>query len=261
MLTYQTWLSKVNPSLKFLIIAILFIAVLMVHNLNTMIWMTSLFFILYLVFNGFNMKLSFWMLLLSFLLAILSSTTMIFFGQGSHILFQWHLIVISEESLARGLHIGLRTFLYAMLSLVFASTTKPVLFFYSLMQQLKLPPKFAYGFLAAFRILPIMYEEFHIIRAAMKVRGIEKNKGLKGQYNKVKRYAITLLAQSIRRAQRMAVAMEAKRFSLAANRTYYYKVPVSSYDFIFFLTMLVIMAAAFILSSSLPLTPFTNVIE
>lgn len=201
------------------------------------------------------------MLLLALILAVLSSTTMIFFGQGTHILFKWHFLVISKESLARGCHIGLRTFLFSILSLIFVSTTKPVLFFYSLMQQLKLPPKFAYGFLAAFRILPMMYEEFHIIRAAMKVRGIEKNKGPKGQYHKIKRYAITLLAQSIRRAQRTAVAMEAKRFSLAKNRTYYYKTGVSSYDLIFLLTMSMIVMLAFVLSSTLPLTPFTNVIE
>ncbi|TCP31585.1 energy-coupling factor transport system permease protein [Scopulibacillus darangshiensis] len=257
----STWFYNVNPALKFGVIAALFIVGLFIHNLNTMIWLTGCFFVSYLLFTGLAKMISFWLLFTAFILAILSSTTMIFFGKGDHVLFQWHFLIISEESLARGLHIGLRTFLYTVIGMLFATTTRPVQFFYSLMQQIKCPPKYAYGFLAAFRMLPIMYEEFYTIRAAMKVRGMDRKKGIKARYTKIKRYAIALLSQSIRRAQRTAVAMEAKRFSETSGRTYYYIMTYSRYDLVFIITIAGLVAAAFWLSVAFPFTPYTNVLE
>ena len=80
------------------------------------------------------------------------------------------------------------------------------------MQQVKLKPKYAYSFMAALRLIPIMMEEFQTIRNAMKVRGFEREKGIRSVYFKMKAYSIPLLSGSIRRAHRIAVAMEANDF-------------------------------------------------
>jgi len=226
-----------------------------------MIWATVIFSAVYLAVNGFSKKLSLGLIFTALVLSLFSSTTMIFFGKGTHVLFQWHLLVISRESLARGAQIGLRTFVYSLMGLILMSTTEPVLFFYSLMQQLKVPAKYAYGCLAAFRMLPIMAEEFIHIRQAMKVRGMTRKKGMKARYERVKRYAITLLAQSIRRAQRTAVAMEAKQFSMTRKRTYYYQVVYSRYDLLFACLIMAAVIGSFALSHYFPLTPYQNVLE
>ncbi|MGO4270055.1 energy-coupling factor transporter transmembrane component T, partial [Paenibacillus sp. TAF58] len=121
---------------------------------------------------------------------------------------------------------------------------RPVALFYAMMQQWKIAPKYAYSFLAALRMLPLMLEEFQTLRYALKVRGKKKRNPITGWYTTLRMYAIPLLAQSIRRAHRTAVAMEAKRFSSAKKRTYYY---VSSYSildvyYIFYWIALVILA-------------------
>ncbi|RYL88830.1 energy-coupling factor transporter transmembrane protein EcfT [Sporolactobacillus sp. THM7-4] len=254
------WFFKINPSFKFLIIDALFIVYLVVSNLNTMIWAACLFLILYLAVNGFSARLSFWLIILTLWVSVFSSTAMIFFGQGTHVLFRWYLVVISEESLARGTLIGLRTFIFSLLGLIMASTSRPVPFFYSLMQQLRVPVKYAYGCLAAFRMLPMMAEEFVHIRQAMKVRGL-RQKGIKAMYERIKRYALAMLAQSIRRAQRTAVAMEAKRFSMTESRTYYYEIGWSRMDLLFSGVIVAVVIGGFLLSGWFPLTPYTHVID
>lgn len=252
---------KTNPTFKFLVIASLFIIYLFVHNLNTMIWAALIFTFLYLCVGGLSGKFSFWFILVTFIVSFFSASAMIFFSEGTHVLLKWGLVVISEESLSKGILLGLRSFVFSMVGLIFAATTQPVPFFYSLMQQLKVPVRYAYGCLAAFRMLPMMGEELIHIRQAMKVRGIARRRGAGAFYERMKRYALAMLVQSIRRAQRTAVAMEAKRFSMKQKRTFYYKIGWSCYDLIFFAVMAGTVASCFVLSYWLPLTPFTDVLE
>lgn len=252
---------KVNPSLKFLCFTLLFIVYLFIHNLNTIIWAAVAFTFLYTWAGGISNKISFWFFLTTFIVSFFSASAMILYGKGTHILFHWYLIQISEESLARGILLGLRTFVFGLISVLFASTTPPVPFFYSLMQQLKIPVRYAYGCLAAFRMLPMMAEELVHIRQAMKVRGLTRKKGFRAFYEQFKRYSLGMLVQSIRRAQRTAVAMEAKRFSMNSERTFYYQIGWSRSDLIFLLIVSVTVASGFLLSRWIPLTPFSNVID
>ncbi|WP_010631182.1 energy-coupling factor transporter transmembrane component T family protein [Sporolactobacillus vineae] len=252
---------KVNPSLKLICFAFLFILYLSVQNLNTMIWTTVAFSIVTLWANGLPRKWSVGFFLMTFIVSFFSASAMILYGKGSHVLFQWFLIRTTEESLARGIQLGLRTFVFGLLGVLFASTTPPVPFFYSLMQQLKVPVRYAYGCLAAFRMLPMMAEELGHIRQAMKVRGMSRQKGLRAFYERFLHYALGILVQSIRRAQRTAVAMEAKRFSMKEKRTFYYQIGWSRKDLIFLSVMTVTVVSGFLLSRWIPLTPYTNVID
>jgi energy-coupling factor transport system permease protein len=191
--------------------------------------------------------------MIPFAIIFVSSTvSMIFFGKGDTTWLKWGLVHITEEGFYRGLHIGFRALIFALLGLTLSLTTRPVYLFYSLMQQLKLKPKYAYSFMAAVRILPIMIEEFQTLRHAMIVRGVQQQRGLKAFYQKLKTYSIPLLSQSIRRAHRIAVAMEAKRFSQIQNRTYYYSMGFSKYDLILGAYFLVMIYTAYSFSSHFP---------
>lgn len=255
------WFFNINPSLKVLVLAALFFVYLFVQNLNTMIWSSLLFMGLFFVVTGCSDKLAFWLVVTTVVLSLLGSTAMVFFGEGKTMLIRWGPVAISEESLARGLLIGMRTFIFTMVGLILSSTTRSVPLFYSLMQQLKLPVRYAYGCLAAFRMLPTMAEEFTHVRQAMKVRGLSRQRGPRAVYERIRRYAMTMLAQSIRRAQRTAVAMEAKRFSLDGSRTFYYEIGWSRYDLYFLAVVAVTVAGGFLLAEWLPPTPFTHVLD
>lgn len=247
----DTWLHRINPSIKLFVLVSLCIAVLFIDTLHLLIHTSLVVFIIFFGFTGHSFK-RIILFTLPFLLIFLStSSSMILFGKGETVLFKWGLITISEESIYKGLVVGFRGIIFAGLGLTFALTTRPVFLFYSLMQQLKLPPKYAYSFMAGLRLIPIMMEEFQTIQNALRVRGIEHQKGIRSIFFKLKAYSIPLLSQSIRRAHRIAVAMEAKRFSNQKNRTFYYELTLSKYDLIFILYFVIMLSLGYYFSSPL----------
>ncbi|CAM3920788.1 energy-coupling factor transporter transmembrane component T family protein [Mesobacillus thioparans] len=255
----MTWLHRINPSVKLLGLACLFVVVLFIHNLNVMVLFALGPAILFLFFTGHPFK-RILLFSIPFLLIFLStSSSMILFGKGESTLFKWGLIHITEESLYRGIHLGFRALIYAMLGLTFALTTSQVLLFYSLMQQLKLNPKYAYSFMAGIRLIPIMIEELTTIKYARTVRGIQNTFTVRGILSSIKGYSIPLLSQSIRRAYRIAVAMEAKRFTDSRKRTYYYQTGFSRYDLIFIAYFALFLSLVIFISGHYPLFPVVDV--
>ncbi|MCP3740115.1 energy-coupling factor transporter transmembrane component T family protein [Rossellomorea sp. BNER] len=255
----QTWLHQINPTFKLFIMMGLFIFVLFVHQLNWLVNLTLGAFVLFWFFSGHSKK-HVALLLIPFLVVFLSTaSSMILFGKGETTWFKWGLIHITEESFYRGIHLGFRAFIFATLGLTFALTTRPVQLFYSLMQQVRLKPKYAYSFMAGLRLIPIMIEEFFTIKNAMKVRGVEQQSGIRGLFFKLKSYSIPLLSQSIRRAHRIAVAMEAKRFSIVKERTYFYQVGFSKYDSYFAVYVILLILLAYYVSTVLPIFPIGDV--
>jgi energy-coupling factor transport system permease protein len=255
----ETWLYRINPSLKLLLLSVIFIVFLFTHNPNIMINFAIAFYTIFFFFTGHPKKRILLLSIPFFIIFISTSSSMIMFGKGDSIIFEWALIKVSEESLMRGIHIGFRSLVFATLGLLFALTTRPVLLFYSLMQQLKVKPKYAYAFMAGLRLMPIMFEEFQTLRYALKVRGAESGKGIKGFYLRLKRYAIPLLSQSIRRAHRIAVAMEAKRFSSSRERTFYYKIGFSKVDLMFVFALLLLTLSTYYVSNHFPYFDVTDV--
>lgn len=241
----ETWLHRINPSLKLFVLIILCIVVLSVHDLRFMMYFTVIVLILFLCFTGQPLKRISLLLIPFFVVFLSTSSSMILFGQGNTTWFKWGLIHITEESFFRGVLVGFRALLFAVLGLTFALTTRPVYLFYSLMQQVKLKPKYAYSFMAALRLIPIMLEEFQTIQNAMKVRGVVRQTGIRSAFFKMKAYSIPMLSGSIRRAHRIAVAMEAKRFSDTRNRTYYYEMGFSKLDIVFILYFVILLLAGY----------------
>lgn len=255
----DTWMYQINPTLKLSVMMLVFILILFTHNPNTLMNLAMFMFLFFLLFNGYSLKIVLLILLPFLFIFVSTSSSMIMFGKGDTTWVKWGFIHITEESFYRGIHIGLRAFVFGLLGLLFSMTTKPVNLFYSLMQQAKLSPKYAYSFLAGYRLIPIMIEEFNVIHRAMKVRGIGRQKGIGRAVNKLKAYSIPLLSQSIRRAFRIGVAMETKQFSSNAKRTYYYKIGFSKLDVCFICVIILIIASSHILSTHFPYLPIQDV--
>src|SRR5699024_12394116 len=57
-------------------------------------------------------------------------------------------------------------------------------------------------------------------------------------FERLRLYMLPIFAQSIRRAQRLAIAMEAKRFQIGADRTYYYPTRYQPIDAVFSLVLI-----------------------
>ncbi|PID20561.1 ABC transporter permease [Sporosarcina sp. P3] len=244
----KTWLFRVNPALKFIVFFAFLIITLVNQSVPFAISQAVLYGILFYIFSGYSWR-KLLILSIPLVISFLSTgLTMLLFGKGEAVLWQWGLLKISEESIQHALLLGSKSLSFGFVGFTFILTIQPVLFFYAMMQQFRLPSKYAYSFIAAFRLIPAVTEELQIRRNALQVRNIQFSKGIKGIYERLQSYTVPLFAQSIRRAQRIAVAMEAKQYQMGAARTYYYTTRYNAIDRLFLLVMIGSLCSAFLLS-------------
>jgi energy-coupling factor transport system permease protein len=153
---------------------------------------------------------------------------------NSPMLFHLGPLTVYQAGVINGLIVILRTCALLSLSLLFTLTTDTSDFIRAMVQQWKLPYKLGYGALAAFRFLPMLQAEMQLIQAAHKVRGIADQGGIRVHYDRLRRYAIPLLATAIRRAERTALAMDGRAFGVFPTRSYYkqFRFTISDYLFI-----------------------------
>jgi energy-coupling factor transport system permease protein len=157
--------------------------------------------------------------------------TNLFFGRAEGpIWWQWGPISLSEASLMIGLSLGMRVLCFASYSLLFLTTTDPSRFILSLIQHLRVPYRFGYAMLAVYRFLPMLGYEFLLIRGAQRIRGVPERRGAGGWVQQAVRYTVPLLAAALRRAERVAIAMEARGLGPGLHRTYYRFVPMRAVD-------------------------------
>lgn len=119
---------------------------------------------------------------------------------------------IGSSAVWNGLLFASRVLAYAALGLLFALTTDKVRLVSSFRRQLRLPPVFAYGLLAAWGVFPRMALEYRRARAAFRARGL-----------RVLPFSpallIPLLVKSVRWSEALSEAMESRGFSASSPRT------------------------------------------
>ncbi|MET7420560.1 energy-coupling factor transporter transmembrane component T [Dactylosporangium sp. NPDC005555] len=89
----------------------------------------------------------------------------------------------------------------------------------SLIAHLKVPPRFAIGALAAFRLVPLLTDEYRLIRLARRARGIDAGWNPVAHVRLAASATFGLLVGAIRRGIRLATAMEARGFDRGQPRT------------------------------------------
>ncbi|GGB08736.1 energy-coupling factor transporter transmembrane protein EcfT [Macrococcus hajekii] len=256
--TRTTFMDHVNILTKMIVGVLLFFFVIFIHRFDVMLYMAIMMFLFMLIFSGTEIKVVLTLFSIIALFSVTSSLFMIFYGDGIHTLFKWGIIHITTESLFRGLHLSLRTIMVSALGLTIAFTTQVVMIFYSLMQHLKVKPKYAYAFMAAIRMVPLMIESFFQLRNSLKMRYEMIDSSQYRGFKRIKHLLIPLMSQNIRKAHRLAVAMEKKGFK-EGPRTYYYYVPFSFYDLIFLAVIAILVFSAFLMADYWPVTALNDV--
>lgn len=254
----HTFIDDVNIITKLVLSVLLFFLVILIHEFDLMIYLALLMFLFLMFFSGINIRITLIFVLFTVTFSIVSALFMIFYGNGTHMLFKLGFIQISIESLVRGLHLSLRTMTVSFFGLLVVFSSQIVMIFYSLMQHLKIKPKFAYAFMAAIRMVPIMLSSFVQLRRTLKMRyQMIPAKNYKG-LNRFKHLLIPLLSQNIRKAHQLSVAMEKKGFK-DGPRTYYYFVPFSYKDIVLVIIMIVVVIVALALAHYVPITNINDV--
>lgn len=121
--------------------------------------------------------------------------------------------LIADSAMERALAVSLRIYAYFFLGMTFALTTDNLDFVYSLMQQCRVAPRYAYGVLAAFNLIPQISRQVRQIRLACRIRGYHVS-----MFSP--RVLFSAMVNAMRWSESLAMAMESKGFEEDGARTY-----------------------------------------
>lgn len=139
--------------------------------------------------------------------------------QAGAILVQVGPLRIGSETLVDGIGLGIRLLAIVLAGLLATATSDPTKIADALVQQLRVSPRFAVGVLAALRLLPVLSQEWLILGMARRARGIDAGRPPLAAIRLVLGRLVSLMVGAIRRATRMAVAMEARGLGASDCRT------------------------------------------
>jgi energy-coupling factor transport system permease protein len=151
---------------------------------------------------------------------------------------------LTREGVAFGAAVALRLLCMITYTTLFFATTEPIQLVNSLILQARLPYRLAFTILATYRFLPILQEEMAQIGAAQRIRAVYSPhchtpyRSLSLQA--VRRFTIPLLAGGIRRAERLALAMDGRGFGARPTRSTYLPTRVGWSDKLFLLVALMV---------------------
>ena len=210
----RTPFTSLNPAIKLLVSLLFMIAATLIFDPRVLlIWIAMA--ILGLLFGGGLSPLRILTSLVPFLLfglGYLWATIIFPRVDPNKVAIFWHLgpLRLYPSQFWFGLTMALRAVCFGMYSLLFVATTSPTDFAVSLMRQLRVSPRIAFSVLASYRFLPLMERELATIRAAHRLRGLGTARGMLGLIERARRYTVPLFAAIVRKASRVAMAMEAR---------------------------------------------------
>ena len=116
--------------------------------------------------------------------------------------------------------LAVRVFALALPGLLLVASTDPVRLADALTTHWRVSPRFAYGSLAALRLVPLLAAEWQTMRLARRARGVEPGHDPLAHLRLFAGTAFALLVAAVRRGSRLATAMDARGFDSGAARTH-----------------------------------------
>jgi energy-coupling factor transport system permease protein len=142
-------------------------------------------------------------------------------------------------AVAGGIAIGLRLVGIALAGIVAVASIDPTDLADALVEHLHAPRRFTVGALAAFRLMPLFADEWQTMALARRARGLD-NKRVTAFFSMTR----SLLVAAIRRATRLAVAMDGRGFADPGCRTLARPRPIEGRDWLLIAASLTVAALA-----------------
>jgi energy-coupling factor transport system permease protein len=117
------------------------------------------------------------------------------------------------------LGLGVRVLALALPGILLVASTDPVRLADALTLHWRVSTRFAYGALAALRLVPLLATEWQTIRLARRARGVEAGRNPLAALRLFGGTAFALLVAAVRRGSRLATAMDARGFDSGIPRT------------------------------------------
>ena len=225
-------LETINPSVKMIstLMCVILLSFQYSVAVNGAVFAVSL--ILLMLFSQANMKKLCKLIVPALVTAFGLFITALFYGRASTVQMDavssvpFAVRAAMSDNVQGALQLSTRLLAFAGLGLLFTLTTDGELFLSSLIHQCKLPPKFAYGILAAIHLMPNLVREFKAVRLAFLVRGASLHRH-------PLQLVFTMLVNAIRWSETVAMAMESKGFYGDGERTYYSIPKLSWFDWLY----------------------------
>lgn len=158
---------------------------------------------------------------------------------------------VTSGAAVTGLGVGLRVLALALPGVLALASTDPVDLADSLVQQARLPARFAYGTLAALRLLPLLGDEWRTLARARRARGVDAGGSPVAVLRLFASQVLGLLVVAIRRGTRLATAMDARGFDAGVPRTTARPQAVDAADVLLVLAAVAVTGAALAVSVAL----------
>jgi energy-coupling factor transport system permease protein len=186
--------------------------------------------------------------------------TMVLFAadRGGELLVSLGPVDVTTGVLSTAGALILRIFAVALPGIVVFATTDPTDLADALVQNAKAPARFAIGALAAFRLVPLLGDEWRSLSLARRARGVDAGRNPVARVRLFVSTAFALLVGALRRGVRLAVAMDARGFDAETPRTYARRQYFTAADTA--LLVLSLLTAALIIAVSVLLGHFHPVV-
>ncbi len=149
--------------------------------------------------------------------APLTGLTIALYGQTSGTVhFEFLFARVSDGSLELAVATTLRVLAIGLPAVVLFITIDPTGFADGLAQRARLPERFVLGALAGLRLVGLFFDDWRMLEAARRARGIAD----RGRLRRVGSQAFALLVLAIRRGSKLATAMEARGFGSGTPRSW-----------------------------------------
>jgi energy-coupling factor transport system permease protein len=146
------------------------------------------------------------------------------------------------------LGLAVRVLALALPGILLVASTDPVRLADALTLHWRVSTRFAYGALAALRLVPLLATEWQTIRLARRARGMEAGRDPLAHLRLFAGTAFALLVAAVRRGSRLATAMDARGFDSGIPRTNARGSRLRRRDAVFVVGAVAVCAAAVALS-------------
>ncbi|MBP5404444.1 MAG: energy-coupling factor transporter transmembrane protein EcfT [Clostridia bacterium] len=244
---------KLDPRVKLLIVLFYVVTVFFVVD-YAMYGALFLFIVAVALISKIPLRVLFRTVRAVVILVLITSAINLFFTKGEQLLFSWKFISIYKEGVERAIKLALRLILLMLFPSILTLTTTPMELtdaIESLLAPLKVikVPVHAIALIMsiALRMIPILMEETNKIILAQKARGADFDTG--GVLKKAKAMIpvlVPLFVGAFRRADELALAMDARCYSSVAKRTKYKVMKLTVADLVAALFCLSVFALVFL---------------
>ncbi len=140
------------------------------------------------------------------------AVTNLFVVPGGEVLVEIGPFDITSHAVESAVGVSLRLLAIALPGVLVLATTDPMDLADALVQRWHAPARFAYGALAALRLLPLLSADWQQVSRARRARGLDPGRSPVAHVRAFAAQVLAVLVAAVRRGVRLATAMEARGF-------------------------------------------------